>query len=131
MKVLHTFDNSHYYPALSGRANGGIQIYRVDRQRGGSISGVVRIFSKYVVPLFNRYILPHAQKSLVTTATDMLEGASLKSALKKNSKVLAKNILSGIQNPSQSGSGRKRVKVRYFNSTFYLFYLINGLLTGA
>lgn len=107
MKSVHIFNNNQYYDALNNRADGGIQIYRVDRQRGGSFSNVVRIFSKYVVPLFNKYVLPHAQKTLVATASDMIEGASLKTALKKNSKLLAKNIVAGfVKNPNQSGTGK-------------------------
>lgn len=114
MQELHTFDNQQYYHALNNQAVGNIQIYRVERQRGGSFSNVARLFSKYVIPLINRYIIPHARQSLVTTASDMLEGASLKSALKKNSKTLAQNILTGISNQQKGGAAKKRSK-KVFN----------------
>lgn len=119
MKETHTFNNADYYTALSNRANGGIRIYRVARQRGGSFGGnVVKLFSKYVVPLFNRYILPSAKDNLVSFANDMLDGASFKSAVKKNSKSFAKDVVSNLQKPQTGGRRRKRNRVINFNLSF-------------
>lgn len=112
MKTIHTFIPGQVYEALNSRANGGIRIYRVERQRGGGFGGnVIKLFSRYVVPLFNKYILPSAKENLVSFTNDMLQGASLKSALKKNSRSLAKDIVGKIAKPQSGGNFKRRSKV--------------------
>lgn len=110
-KILHIFDHRDYYNTLSGHITHGVPVYHAYKQRGGgAFSSIIRMVSKYAIPLLKRYILPHARNSLISTVQDLSTGTStVKSSLKKNSKNLLNNVAGDIINSAQTGSGKRKV----------------------
>lgn len=110
MKTLYTFDSNDYYAALNRQHQSSSQIYRIPRQRGGSLGSIFRYVSRYVVPLLKKYVVPPLQSSALSVTTDLLEGGRFKETLKKHSKNLIKNIASEIAKPSQKGAGKRMIQ---------------------
>lgn len=111
MKSPHLFSEHDVYHALNERIHGSTPVYRVIRQRGAGFGTVIRLFTRYAIPLIQRYIIPNAKQSLVSTVSDVIEGGSIKSSLKKNSKVFMKNVATDIVRSVQKGGKRPLKRV--------------------